>query len=85
MDRTVIDSGSIIKNSIIGENVLFSGKINSKKNCFSAVNGKKIKIAEEFGVVVADNVKAKNVLINAGCKIWPNKSMLNKTITGDAI
>ena len=58
MDKTIIDKNSIVEDSIIGENVYFSGKA--------------------FSAVIADNVKAKNVIVNRGCKIWPNKSIVGK-------
>lgn len=82
MDNTTIDRNSIVKDSIIGENVYFSGKIISRNNAYSMVKGKKIK-ANSLGAVIADNVKAKNTIINAGCKIWPNKSIANKVIKKD--
>jgi bifunctional UDP-N-acetylglucosamine pyrophosphorylase/glucosamine-1-phosphate N-acetyltransferase len=62
MDDTIIDKGSVIKDSIIGENVYFKGTI----------------IANGLGAIISDNVKANNVVINAGCKIWPNKNIKGK-------
>ena len=84
MDNAVIGENSAVTDSVIGENVYFSGKIISKNNAVSIVKGKKIKI-DKFGAVIADNVKAKNVVINPGCKIWPNKSVSDKTISIDLI
>ena len=84
MDNSVIGKNSVVQDSIIGKNVYFSGKIISKNNATSVVNSKKIKIGK-FGAVIADNVKAKNVIINPGCKIWPNKKISNKTIKSDLI
>ncbi|MEK6892016.1 MAG: sugar phosphate nucleotidyltransferase [Nanoarchaeota archaeon] len=84
MDNSVIDKDSIVEDSVIGENVYFSGKIIHKSNVTSIVNGKEIKI-NKFGAVVGDNVKAKDIVINAGCKIWPNKIVSNKTIIKDLI
>ena len=84
MDSSIIGKNSIIEDSIIGEKVRFSGKILSKKHATSIMNNKKIKI-NNFGAVIADNVKAKNVIINSGCKIWPNKKISNKTISSDLI
>ena len=84
MDNLVIDKDSIVEDSVIGENVYFSGKIIHKSNVTSIVNGKEIKI-NKFGAVVGDNVKAKDIVINAGCKIWPNKIVSNKTIIKDLI
>ena len=84
MDNSVIDKNSIVEDSVIGENVYFSGKIKSKNNAASIVNGKEIKI-DKFGAVIGDNVKARHMVINAGCKIWPNKIISNKTIIKDLI
>jgi len=74
MDNTIIDKNSIIEDSIIGENVYFSGKIMAKNNVYSIVKNKKI-ILDRLGAIIGDNVKAKNVTIDAGCKIWPNKKI----------
>lgn len=84
MDNSVIGKDSIVEDSVIGENVHFSGKIMHKSNATSVVSGREIKI-NKFGIVVGDNVKAKNVTVNAGCKIWPNKLISNKTIIEDLI
>ncbi len=84
MDHTIVDSSSIVKDSVIGDNVYFKGEIISENNVFSAVNGRKIKV-EKLGAIIADNVKAKNVTINAGCKIWPNQKIFNKIIKRDMI
>ena len=62
MDGTIINKNSVVENSVIGENVYFSGK---------ALNA-----------VVADNVKAKNVVVKR-CKIWPNRKISNETIEHD--
>ena len=69
MDNTIIDNNSIVEDSIIGENVHFNGKIK----------------VDRLGAIIADNVKAENVIINPGCKIWPNKSITDKTIKEDLI
>ena len=82
MDNSIIDKGSVVEESVIGSNVYFKGKILAKSNAFSIVKGKKIKTGK-LGAVIADNVKAKNVTVNAGCKIWPNKKISNKTISKD--
>src|SRR3989344_2876610 len=84
MDNSVVDKNSVVEDSVIGENIYFSGKIKSKNNSISIVNGKEIK-TNKFGAVVGDNVRAKNVTVNAGCKIWPNKIISNKTIIKDMI
>ena len=82
MDNSIIDGNSIVEDSVIGENVHFSGKIKSKNGIYSIVKDRKIKI-KRFGAVIADNVKAKNVIINAGFKIWPSKKISDKIITKD--
>lgn len=83
MDNTTIEDKSIIEDSIIGENANFSGKIISEKNVYSMVKNEKIKV-DRLGAIIADNVKAEDVEINPGCKIWPNKKISGK-ITKDII
>ena len=74
---TIIDKNSIIEDSIIGENVYFKGTIIAKNNIYSTIKNKKIKV-DRLGAIISDNVKAENVIINAGCKIWPNKIIRGK-------
>ncbi len=74
MDNTIVEKGSLIEDSVIGENVYFKGKIIAKNNVYSVVKGKKLKVTR-LGAIISDNVKAENVIINAGCKIWPNKKI----------
>ena len=82
MDSTFIDKNSIVRDSVIGSMVYFQGKTLSKRGTYSIVKNKKIK-ADKLGAIIADNVKAKNVVVNSGCKIWPNKSVSDKTIKED--
>lgn len=82
MDNAVVDHGSIVQDSVIGENSYFRGKIISKSNTFSLVKGKRIN-AGRFGAVIGDNSEAADVSVSAGCKIWPNKSIANKIIKQD--
>lgn len=74
MDNSIIEEGSIIEDSIIGENVYFKGKIKSTGNAISLIKGIPIS-AGRLGAIIGDNVKAENVNIKAGCKIWPNKKI----------
>lgn len=82
MDDTVIEKGSVVEGSVIGSGVYFKGKIYAKSNVFSMIKGKKIKTGK-LGAIIADNVRAKNVVVKAGCKIWPGKIISNKTISKD--
>ena len=82
MDKTIIDKDSIIEDSVIGENVYFKGVIIAKNNVYSIIKNKKIKV-NRMGAVISDNVKAKNVIVNPGCKIWPNKIIANTAIHKD--
>ena len=84
MDNTIIGKGSIVKDSVIGRGVYFQGRIISKSNIYSIIKNKKIKV-DRLGAIIADNVRADNVVINAGCKIWPNKSISNKIVKEDII
>lgn len=63
MDNAVIDKNSVIEDSIIGENVYFKGTAKS---------------SNKLGAIIGDNVKAYNVTIKPGCRIWPNKSIRGK-------
>ena len=49
----------------------------SGKNVKSIVKEKPV-TAERLGAIIADNVKAENVNIKPGCKIWPNKNIKGK-------
>jgi len=74
MDDVTIDKDSIIEDSVIGENVHFNGIAKSSKNVESIVKGKKV-IVDNIGVIIGDNVKAEDVKIKPGCKIWPNQKI----------
>ncbi|MEK6983070.1 MAG: sugar phosphate nucleotidyltransferase [Nanoarchaeota archaeon] len=82
MDSTSIGTNSIVEDSVIGENVNFQGKILAENNVFSAVKNEKINVGR-LGAIIADNVNAKNVIVNPGCKIWPGKLISNKIISHD--
>ena len=82
MDKTIIDKNSAVEDSVVGENVHFKGRILAKSNAYSVIKGKKIKV-HRLGAIIGDNVNARDVVINAGCKIWPNKKItgvINKDI-----
>lgn len=74
MDNTEIKSGSVIEDSVIGENVKFSGKAESFKNVISIVKKKPVTV-KRLGTIISDNVIAEDVVIKPGCKIWPNKEI----------
>ncbi|MBI2523372.1 NTP transferase domain-containing protein [Candidatus Woesearchaeota archaeon] len=74
MNNTIIEKNSIVEDSIIGENVRFSGKIISKNDTYSIIKNKKIKI-DKAGAIIGDNVNADGTVIEPGCKIWPNKKI----------
>jgi len=83
MNDSIIDTGSVVEDSVIGENVYFKGNAKSEKKVKSVVKGKFI-LAEKLGTIIADNVRAENVDIKPGCKIWPNKNITG-TINEDII
>ncbi len=76
-----IRSGSLVEDSIIGENCEFDGEIMSGNDVISIVKDKPVKVAH-LGAILADNVKAIEVEIKPGCKIWPNKN-INGLISKD--
>jgi len=59
--------------------------IRIKRNGFRPVipGAKRSIKAGRFGAVIGDNVSAKNVAVNAGRKIWPNKAISGKTVSKD--
>jgi UDP-N-acetylglucosamine diphosphorylase / glucose-1-phosphate thymidylyltransferase / UDP-N-acetylgalactosamine diphosphorylase / glucosamine-1-phosphate N-acetyltransferase / galactosamine-1-phosphate N-acetyltransferase len=77
MDNVVVDEGSTIQSSILGDYCSFSGITLSSENSKSFVNGIKFD-AGNMGAILGDRVTAKNVIINPGCKIWPNKKIEGK-------
>ena len=77
MDNSIIGGGSIVEDSVIGENVYFKGMAKSLSNAVSIIKGKPVN-AGNLGAIVGDNVKAENVIIKPGCKIWPNKTIKGK-------
>lgn len=68
-----VKNSIIMDNSIVDENSAIENSIIGEN---SYVNGKIL------NAVIADNVKIKNSIIK-NCKIWPNKTILNKTIMQD--
>jgi UDP-N-acetylglucosamine diphosphorylase / glucose-1-phosphate thymidylyltransferase / UDP-N-acetylgalactosamine diphosphorylase / glucosamine-1-phosphate N-acetyltransferase / galactosamine-1-phosphate N-acetyltransferase len=79
--NSIIGTGSVIEDSVIGSNARFNGKITSKKSATSMVNGKKVE-AGRFGAALGDGVFAKDASISSGVKISPGKKVSGK-ITSD--
>lgn len=84
MDGAIIDKGSLIEDSIVGENVHFFGRIKAKDNSYSTVSGNKVP-AGRFGAAIGDDVEAQDVTIGAGCKIWPGKIISRQAIRKDVM
>ena len=82
MDNSIIEKGSVVEDSIFGENTRFHGNINAKNNVFSMIKGRKVKV-DRLGAVIGDNCRLANVVIEAGSKIWPNKEIKDKLIKTD--
>lgn len=73
MDNTTIVEGSIVESSVIGENVYFKGIAKAGKADID-VKGKIVKV-EKIGAVIANNVRAEDVEIKPGVRIWPGKEI----------
>ncbi|MDP3765530.1 MAG: sugar phosphate nucleotidyltransferase [Nanoarchaeota archaeon] len=83
-----------IKNSSVGNNCIVKGNVANSiimdktiidKNSIikDSIIGENVYLnGKVSNSVVADNVKARNVIIK-NCKIWPDKTILNKTIKND--
>jgi len=74
MNNTIIEAGSVVDRSVVGERVKFKGEIKIKKKTVSWVKGVQVN-AGEFGAVVGDGVSAREVVVMPGCKIWPEKKV----------
>ncbi len=82
MDDVIIDKGSAVECSVIGEKTYFRGKILAKNNATSLVNNKKIKVSR-LGAIIADNSRLADVVVHAGCKISPGKKIEGRVIRSD--
>lgn len=74
MDRTIIEKGSYVENSIIGESCYFNGIAKAADNTISVVKGLP-RDAGRLGAIIGDGVKAEDVNIKPGCKIWPGNKI----------
>jgi len=74
MDNVVIEEGSVVEDSVIGDNVKFSGTAKSAENVKSFVKGSAVMV-ERLGTIIGDNVVADGVDIKSGCKVWPDKKI----------
>lgn len=83
MDNCIVEGGSEIRDSVLADNVHFSGTALSGDNVKSKVNGNDVTVTR-MGAVLADNVIADNVLLKPGCKIWPGRVVTGK-ISGDVV
>ena len=57
MDNAIINKNSIVEDSIIGENVSFSGKIIAKSNIYSNIKDKKIILEQGYFFISAKTLK----------------------------
>lgn len=73
-----------ISGSLKGSIVMDNSTVDSGSDVEDSVIGENVYFNGRMsGAVIGDNVKAENVVINPGCKIWPNKKMLNETVNED--
>lgn len=73
MDRTKVEKGSMIASSVLGTSIEFSGTIEAGETT-SMVKGKPMD-AGIFGAAIGDNVKARDVVMRPGVKVWPGKGI----------
>ncbi|MBU0614987.1 MAG: NTP transferase domain-containing protein [Nanoarchaeota archaeon] len=82
MDNTLVRPGSVVKDSILGDNVTFQGTIHSNENATSIV--KKIpRKAGKLGAVIGDDCTLEKVNITTGVKIWPGTKISGIDIKED--
>lgn len=78
-----IGDGCTISGSLRGSIVMDNSTVDSGSDVEDSIIGENVYFSGRMSsAVIADNVKAENVVINIGCKIWPNKKILNRVITG---
>jgi hypothetical protein len=70
-----------VEDSVIGDNVEFTGTIKTKEKVEVKVNNKSMDV-ESFGACIADNCKLQNVLIQPGTMIWPGVKKKNCELKG---
>lgn len=68
-----VSNSIIMDNATIGENSTIEDSVISSKVYFKG---------KASNAIIADNVRAKNAVIK-NCRIWPNKTISNKTILHD--
>jgi len=69
-----VKNSIIMDNTIIDEDSIVKDSIVGENVYFSG---------KASGAIIADNVKAVNVIVNTGCRIFPNKKIKNKNIEHD--
>ncbi len=79
MDNTIIEKNAYIENSIIGESVYFSGIAKATDNVISIVK-ELPRDAGRLGAIIGDGVKAEDVNIKPGCKIWPGSKIKGEIV-----
>jgi hypothetical protein len=77
----MIHKDSVVEDTIIGNNVEFSGMIKTAEKASMKIKNKVVD-AEYFGAVIGDNAKLKNVLIQPGTFVWPSVNKTKKELKG---
>jgi len=80
-DNVIIHKGSVVEDSVIGDNVEFKGEVKSRDNMEIEIRGKKMTV-DYFGAAIGDNAKLIGVNVNAGTMIWPGVKKKNKELKG---
>ena len=82
MDNTNVMEGSIVENSVIGENVFFKGIAKKGAPAKSFVKNRYIDVPA-LGAIMGDNSTITDSNISPGSKIWPDKKVIREDVNKD--
>ncbi len=86
LKNSSIGNSCIIKGTVKNSIVMDKTFIDANSMVEGSVIGENVYFNGKISAsVIADNVKAKNVIVKPGCKIWPNKKISGLTIKNDAV
>ncbi len=85
IENSSVGNNCIIMGSVINSIIMDNAIIGKNSVVKDSVVGENARLSGKIsGSVIADNVKAENVVVE-NCKIWPNKQISNKTIKQDLV
>jgi bifunctional UDP-N-acetylglucosamine pyrophosphorylase/glucosamine-1-phosphate N-acetyltransferase len=80
-DNVKIHKDSVVEDSIVGDNVDFTGTIKTGEKVDVRIKARVIAV-DNFGAVIGDNCKLRDVLIHPGTLIWPGITKKGRELKG---